>query len=84
MIFDYRDFDNAMSDLGRTSLVCGSAKTEVDHRLFPLRALQEEDPPGEPSGPTQLCGMLVCLDCGFIRLHAITMARKRKTPVDDT
>jgi hypothetical protein len=55
-------------------LVCGSENTEIDPQAFPLRSMKPDDMPGEPTGLTQLTAMLICRDCGFIRLHAVTTA----------
>jgi hypothetical protein len=75
VIFDWRDFDNALADVGRECLVCHGSNTELDPRLFSLRALNEGDDPDAPTGPVQLCGLLVCNDCGFIRLHALRLGK---------
>jgi hypothetical protein len=61
-------------------LVCGSERTEFDPQLFPLRSMKPDDDPTEPTGLSQLTAMLVCRDCGFVRLHAVNVG---KTPVDD-
>jgi hypothetical protein len=57
-------------------LVCGSESTEIDPQLFPLRSMKPDDLPSEPSGLSQLAALLVCRDCGFIRMHAVTTAEK--------
>ncbi len=65
-----------------TCSVCGSENTELDPQLFPLRAMKPDDMPSAPTGLVQLAAMLVCMDCGYIRLHAMGLAKKRQ-PAED-
>jgi hypothetical protein len=61
-------------------LVCGSEHTEIDPQLFPLRSMKPDDMPSQPSGLSQLAAMLICLDCGFIRFHAVDMDKGQTAP----
>ncbi len=75
MLFDYLNYLDGLPESARVCHVCGSADLEVDVNPFQLRAVGHGGDPGDPSGPIQLCAMVVCRDCHVIRLHAISVAK---------
>lgn len=73
--FDYERFKNLLAEIDtqRVCPVCGSKELKLDERVWVLRAISNAGEPGElsdPQGPYQPLAMVVCLQCGFIRLHA--------------
>lgn len=80
MPFDFRDFDNALRNVGvpRECPSCGSTERSVPANPV---ALLETKPDGyvqiQTASPTEravvatFCGVVVCDDCGYVRMHAL-------------
>ena len=74
--FDYERFKASIAqiDPDPECPVCGSNEMKVDERGWVMRSVAPAGEAGEladPHGPFQPLGMVVCLQCGFIRLHAV-------------
>lgn len=73
MLYDYLTVLDGLPDAARRCPVCGGTEIETDHDVFQLRAVGADGAADFPSGPIQLCALIHCGTCDFIRLHAVRL-----------